>query len=233
VLSAGSLREATELARGRRVDAVVSELSLGDGTALDLVSALGRERDPAPPLIIHTGKMPTTAEQDELERRSAPVILKGPRSAERLADEVTGYLRRDVVVPGAPRGPREDDLADKTVLVVEDDVRNVFALTKLLEGRGARIVIARNGREALERLEEHDDVALVLMDVMMPEMDGLEATRQIRTQAKWADLPVIALTAKAMPDDRKACLEAGANDYVPKPIDVERLLSLCRIWIQR
>jgi CheY-like chemotaxis protein len=121
----------------------------------------------------------------------------------------------------------------RRILIVEDDARNVFALTSVLEPRGAKIEIARNGREALEHLRLHPDVALVLMDIMMPVMDGLEATREIRKQPRFARLPIIALTAKAMIDDREKCLEAGANDYIAKPLDVDKLLSLARVWIRK
>jgi CheY-like chemotaxis protein len=119
------------------------------------------------------------------------------------------------------------------VLVLEDDVRNVFALTGLLEPRGAKVEIARNGREAVERLARVPRPDLVLMDIMMPEMDGFEAMRAIRERPELQDLPIIALTAKAMRDDHDRCLAAGANDYVAKPIDVDKLLSLCRVWLPR
>src|SRR5262249_13045540 len=128
---------------------------------------------------------------------------------------------------------REAIFEDRHVLVVEDDVRNVFALTNVLEPKGMKVTIARNGREALDALDRSSDIDLVLMDVMMPERDGLEATRAIRKQPKWAKLPIIALTAKAMKDDHARCLEAGANEYIPKPLDVDMLLSLLRVWIPK
>ncbi|WP_288755939.1 response regulator, partial [uncultured Pseudomonas sp.] len=116
-------------------------------------------------------------------------------------------------------------------LLVDDDVRNIFALTSALEHKGAIVEIGRNGREAIERLEQHEDIDLVLMDVMMPEMDGFEATRLIRQQPRWRKLPIIAVTAKAMKDDQHRCLQAGANDYLAKPIDLDRLFSLIRVWL--
>jgi len=121
----------------------------------------------------------------------------------------------------------------RVILLVEDDVRNIFALTSMLEPKGAKLVIARNGREALERLAQSSPVDLVLMDIMMPEMDGLEAIRRIRARGDLDKLPIIALTAKAMRDDQEKCLAAGANDYVAKPIDVDKLLSLIRVWIPK
>jgi CheY-like chemotaxis protein len=118
------------------------------------------------------------------------------------------------------------------VLLAEDDVRNIFALSSVLEPLGVKLEIARNGKEALDKLAEADP-DLVLMDIMMPEMDGLTAMRRIRAEKQWSDLPIIALTAKAMSDDRERCLEAGANDYIAKPIDIDKLVSLCRVWCSR
>jgi CheY-like chemotaxis protein len=131
---------------------------------------------------------------------------------------------------------RDALLEGRRILIVEDDVRNVYALTNILEPRGALVEIARNGEEALQKLEQSlnqpdDHIDLVLMDVMMPVMDGLTATRHIRKNSNWQKLPVIALTAKAMPDDQQRCIEAGANDYMAKPLDVEKLLSLVRVWM--
>lgn len=126
---------------------------------------------------------------------------------------------------------RDDAFDGRKLLVVEDDARNIFALSRVLEPLGASVEIARSGREALDVLRRHDDIDLVLMDIMMPEMDGITAMRQIRQMPNHARLPIIALTAKAMPSDREACLQAGANDYIAKPIDVDKLLSLCRVWL--
>jgi CheY-like chemotaxis protein len=119
----------------------------------------------------------------------------------------------------------------KKILLVDDDTRNVFALSKILEERGMEIIKAENGKVALELLNIHSDIDLVLMDIMMPEMDGYDAMKQIRSQEKFKSLPVIALTAKAMKEDKQKCIDAGANDYITKPIDVERLLSLMRVWL--
>ena len=121
----------------------------------------------------------------------------------------------------------------RRLLLVDDDVRNIFALSSALEQKGATVEIARNGHEALAKLHEHDDIDLVLMDVMMPEMDGYEATRQIRLQDRWKNLPIIAVTAKAMKDDQERCREVGANDYLAKPIDLDRLFSLIRVWMPK
>ncbi len=128
---------------------------------------------------------------------------------------------------------REAVFEGRRILIVEDDVRNIFALSSVLEPKGARIIIARNGREALTALETEPGIDLVLMDIMMPEMDGYQATREIRKQARWSKLPIVALTAKAMKDDQRKCLDAGANDYVSKPLDVDMLLSLLRVWMPK
>ena len=126
---------------------------------------------------------------------------------------------------------RDAPFDGRNILIVEDDVRNIFALSRVLEPQGAKLEIARNGKEALALLEREPKIDLVLMDIMMPEMDGYQAMREIRARPQWRKLPIIALTAKAMPDDHRLCLAAGGNDYIAKPIDVEKLLSLMRIWM--
>ena len=183
--------------------------------------------------------------EQRLRRYSDSIIIKGARSPERLLDEVSLFLHQ--VVNDLPpeqqkmiRKARSRDaiLEGRRILIVEDDVRNVYSLTNILEPRGARVEIARNGQEALDALgkaagDPAEAIDLVLMDVMMPVMDGLTATREIRKDARWRKLPIIALTAKAMPDDQERCIEAGANDYMAKPLDVDKLLSLVRVWMPR
>jgi CheY-like chemotaxis protein len=193
-----------------------------------------------PPVIIYTGKALSAEEEEKLRSYSSSIIVKGARSPERLLDEVTLFLHSveaDLPVERQKQlvevRSRESIFEGRTVLIVEDDVRNVFALSSLLEPRGLKTVIARNGREALEILSRSDAVDLVLMDVMMPEMNGIEATKEIRKQRRYKTLPIIALTAKAMADDRQECLDAGASDYLSKPIDVDMLLSLLRVWMPR
>ena len=176
-------------------------------------------------------------------RYSDSIILKGARSPERLLDEVTLFLHQveSRLPPETQKMLREvrdrDEALDgRRVLIVEDDVRNVYALTAVLEPRGVQLEVARNGLEALAALERQtaaEPFDLVLMDIMMPEMDGLTATREIRKRAEWNRIPIIALTAKAMKDDREQCMAAGANDYIAKPLDVDRLLSLVRVWMPR
>jgi CheY-like chemotaxis protein len=193
-----------------------------------------------PTVVVYTGRSLTADDEQRLRKYSSSIIVKGARSPERLLDEVTLFLHQveSTLPPERQRmlrraRHREAIFEDRTVLIVEDDVRNVFALTSALEPKGMKVLIARNGVEGLETLEQNPNVDLVLMDVMMPEMDGIEATRAIRRQPKWAKLPIITLTAKAMKDDQERCLQAGASDYMPKPLDVDMLLSLLRVWFAR
>jgi CheY-like chemotaxis protein len=198
-----------------------------------------------PPVIVYTGHSLDRSEEERLRRYASSIIIKGARSPERLLDEVTLFLHQvEGSLPAEQQRilrevrNREAALEDKQILVVDDDARNVFALASVLESKGAKLRFARNGKEALAALESAAAqggvaVDLVLMDIMMPEMDGLTATREIRKRPEWKRLPIIALTAKAMPNDRQECLEAGADDYIAKPLDVDKLLSLIKVWIPK
>jgi CheY-like chemotaxis protein len=193
-----------------------------------------------PPVIVYTGRNLTREEENELLRYSRSIIIKGARSPERLLDEVTLFLHKVETDLSSERQRmlktargRDRVFEGRRILLVDDDVRNIFALTSALEQRGAAVEIGRNGREALEKLDAVPDIDLVLMDVMMPEMDGLEATRRLRQIPRFEKLPVIAVTAKAMKDDQEACLAAGASDYLAKPVDLDRLFSLLRVWMPR
>ena len=239
-IAVGTAAEALEQLRGSRFDCMVLDLSLPDRSGFELLNEM-TEREPSPPpVIVYTGRSLSREEEQTLRRFSASIIIKGARSPERLLDEVTLFLHQveAELPPDRQRmlvtaRQRDAVFEGRRVLIVEDDVRNIFALSSALEPVGARVEIARNGREALEHLRDKPGVDLVLMDVMMPEMDGLEATRAIRQQRELAKLPIIALTAKAMADDRENCLAAGANDYIAKPLDVDKLLSLARVWMPR
>jgi CheY-like chemotaxis protein len=198
-----------------------------------------------PPVIVYTGRSLTGDEEQRLRRFSKSIIIKDAHSPERLLDEVTLFLHQMEanLPPDRQRmlkevRKREAALEGRRILIVEDDVRNVFALTSLLEPKGVKIEIARNGKEALVALEKSRSqvdakVDLVLMDLMMPEMDGLTCMREIRKQPHWKKLPIIALTAKAMRNDQEQSVAAGANDYIAKPLDVEKLLSLVRVWMPK
>ncbi len=242
------VRTAAEcLARQRdsTFDCMVLDLSLPDASGYALLETLSREDAYSfPPVIVYTGRDLSAEEEQRLRKYSKSIIIKGAKSPERLLDEVTLFLHQVVAeLPPEQRRmleqarSRDAALEGRRVLVVEDDVRNVFALTSILEPRGATVRIARNGREALDLLgratDDGERIDLVLMDVMMPELDGISAVREIRRRPEWRKLPIIMLTAKAMNNDQEHCLSAGANDYMAKPLDVEKLLSLVRVWMPR
>ncbi|MEB2846693.1 response regulator [Rhizobiales bacterium RZME27] len=245
-VSAGTAAECLTLLKEQTFDCMVLDLSLPDASGYSLLETIsGDSSHSFPPVIVYTGRVLSADEEQRLRRYSKSIIIKGAKSPERLLDEVSLFLHQ--VVSELPdeqqkmiRKARNRDalMEGRRILIVEDDVRNVYALTNILEPRGAIIEIARNGQEALDKLEQaqgepEKTVDLVLMDVMMPVMDGLTATRAIRKNPEWKKLPIITLTAKAMPDDQQRCIEAGANDYMAKPLDVEKLLSLVRVWMPR
>jgi signal transduction histidine kinase/CheY-like chemotaxis protein/CHASE3 domain sensor protein len=227
-------------------DCMVMDLNLPDLSGYELLEKMAAQEDVSfPPVIVYTGRSLTRDEEHRLRRFSKSIIIKDARSPERLLDEVTLFLHQveAQLPPDRQRmlravRDREAVLEGRRILVVEDDVRNIFALSSLLEPKGAKIEIARNGHEAIDALTRATNnpgnvIDLVLMDIMMPGMDGLTAMREIRKRPEWKKLPIIALTAKAMKDDQEKCLEAGANDYIAKPLDVEKLLSLVRVWMPK
>jgi CheY-like chemotaxis protein/signal transduction histidine kinase/CHASE3 domain sensor protein len=236
----GTAAEALAALAESKFDCVVLDLSLPDKSGFELLEDMKNAAVSPPPVIVYTGRSLSRDDEQALRRFSTSIIIKGARSPERLLDEVTLFLHQvEADLPVAQqrmlKAARQRDAVfeKRRILVVEDDVRNVFALSNVLERTGAKVEIARNGREALDHLAKHPGVDLVLMDLMMPEMDGLEAMREIRKQRELTKLPIIALTAKAMADDRDDCLAAGANDYIAKPLDVDKLLSLARVWMPR
>lgn len=232
-------QEALDLLRENIYDCMIIDLKLPDMLGNELLKRMTAEDIRAfPPVIVYTGRNLTRDEEADLLKYSRSIIIKGARSPERLLDEVTLFLHKVESQLSHERQrmlktarSRDKVFEGRKILLVDDDVRNIFALTSALEHKGALVEIGRNGREAIERLEQHEDIDLVLMDVMMPEMDGFEATRLIREQPRWRKLPIIAVTAKAMKDDQQRCLQAGANDYLAKPIDLDRLFSLIRVWL--
>lgn len=245
-VGASTAAECLEKLQGETFDCMVLDLSLPDASGFTLLETLSAgSRYTLPPVIVYTGRDLKHDEEQLLRRYSNSIIIKGAKSPERLLDEVTLFLHQ--VVSELPpekqkmleKGNNRDAaLEGRCILVAEDDVRNIFALTSVLEGRGIKLKIARNGREAITALEAasvspNEKIELILMDVMMPEMDGLSAMREIRKRHDWAKIPIIALTAKAMKNDQEQCLAAGANDYLSKPLDVEKLLSLIRVWMPR
>jgi CheY-like chemotaxis protein/signal transduction histidine kinase/CHASE3 domain sensor protein len=243
-VAAATAAECLEHLKEQTFDCMVLDLSLPDASGFTLLETLSKEGIYAfPPVIVYTGRDLTTDEETRLRVYSRSIIIKGAKSPERLLDEVSLFLHQ-VVTDLPPEHQRmiqeaqhRDALLEgRRVLVVEDDVRNVYALINILEPRGCVLTVARNGQEAIDALKAASDgsgkdIDLVLMDVMMPVMDGLTATRAIREDPRWKKLPIIALTAKAMPDDQETCLQAGASDYMAKPLDVDKLLSLVRVWL--
>jgi CheY-like chemotaxis protein/signal transduction histidine kinase len=246
ITAVASASEALASLKATTFDCMVVDFNLPDFSGYDLLEKMSQEEDVAfPPVIIYTGRALSREEEQRLRRYSKSIIIKDARSPERLLDEVTLFLHQvEAKLPPEHQQmlkaarDRESILEGRRVLVVEDDVRNVFALSSVLEPKGISVVIARNGREALDVLtrsskEPSKRIDLVLMDIMMPEMDGLTAMREIRKRGEWRSLPIIALTAKAMADDHDKSLAAGANDYIAKPLDVEKLLSLVRVWMPK
>jgi CheY-like chemotaxis protein/CHASE3 domain sensor protein len=241
ITAVGLAQEALDLLRTSVFDCMIIDLKLPDMLGNDLLKRMSTEDICSfPPVIVYTGRNLTRDEEAELRKYSRSIIIKGARSPERLLDEVTLFLHKVESRLSHDRQrmlkvarSRDRVFEGRKVLLVDDDVRNIFALTSALEQKGAVVVIGRNGREAIERLNEVEDIDLVLMDVMMPEMDGFEATVEIRKDPRWRKLPIIAVTAKAMKDDQERCLQAGANDYLAKPIDLDRLFSLIRVWLPK
>ena len=246
IVGTGSAAEALEHLQSSTFDCMVMDLNLPDFSGYELLERMAAHEDVSfPPVIVYTGRSLTRDEEQKLRRFSRSIIIKDARSPERLLDEVTLFIHQveSRLPPERQRmlqaaRDREAVLEGKRILVVEDDVRNIFALSSVLEPKGAKVEIARNGREALEALgrsqaQPGTAIDLVLMDIMMPEMDGFTAMREIRRNPDWKRLPIIALTAKAMKDDQEKCLAAGANDYIAKPLDVEKLLSLVRVWMPK
>lgn len=231
--------EAYSLLLKEKFDCQILDLGLKDMTGFDLLEKIRKNKKIIDlPIIIYTGKDLSKDEEAKLTKYADSIILKGARSFERLLSESTLFLHQlEADMPDKKRKllkkmhDKEAILENKKILIVDDDMRNVFALSSLLEDKGMKTIVAKNGKEGLKKLEENKDVDLVLMDIMMPEMDGYEATYEIRKQKKYKDLPVIALTAKAMKEDREKCIAAGANDYLAKPVDTEKLLSLLRVWL--
>ena len=240
-VAVGSAREALERVKAASFDCIVVDLGLPDrpGTELirDINKALG---EAAPPIIVYTAKTMTRQEETELRRLSDAIIIKDARSPERLLDETALFLHR--VQSKLPEPKRKlleqvqrDDpaLSGRKVLIIDDDVRNIFAITTALESYRMQVIYAESGRAGIELLEAQPDVNAVLMDVMMPEMDGFETTQRIRRMDRFKHLPIIMVTAKAMKGDREKCLAAGASDYITKPVDMDQLRSLLRVWLYR
>jgi len=233
--------EALDAMRDREFDCCVVDLRLPDMTGFELLEKLQAEpalRDV--PVVVFTGKELTPEEEARLRTAAKSVVLKDVQSPERLLDETSLFLHR--VIGDLPEDKRKmierlhgstEALRGRKVLVVDDDARNIFALTTVLENQEMEVVSATNGRQAIDMIQRMPDLSIVLMDIMMPGMDGYETMREIRRDPAFRTLPILALTAKAMKGDREKCLDAGASDYIAKPVNTDQLLSLLRVWLYR
>ncbi|HEY2714476.1 MAG TPA: HAMP domain-containing protein [Chthoniobacterales bacterium] len=239
ISDAANAHEALRRLRGEQFDCVVLDLVLPDMSGFELISKV-REQQPHLPIIVYTGKDLTPEEEEKLNRVAQTTIVKDVRSPERLFDQTALWLHRNTArLPAEKREILQRlhnpdmILAGKKVLIVDDDVRNIFAMTSMLERYKMQVLVAETGKQAITQLQETEGIDLILMDIMLPEMDGYETMRAIRSMYGFASMPIIALTAKAMKGDREKCIEAGASDYISKPVDTERLLSLLRSWLHR
>jgi hypothetical protein len=241
ITAVGTGEDALKQLQSERFDCAIVDLMLPDMEWSDLITQIKQKSGfPELPVIVHTGKDLTKRETAKIKKLAETIIIKDADSLERLVDETALFLHRDVAdltesqKNMMKRVNRTDPRLDgKKVLVVDDDIRNIFALTSALERQQMQVVYAENGRDGIEMLKKTPGIEGVLMDIMMPEMDGYEAMREIRQISKFKSIPIIAVTAKAMKGDRQKCLEAGASDYITKPVDSEQLLSLLRIWLDK
>src|SRR6185437_10277361 len=241
IVSVASGEEALAALRGEPVDCLVLDLRLPDMSGFDLLEHLRQDQALSElPVVVFTGRELSPEEDAQLHTFARSVVVKGVESPERLLDETSLFLHR-VVADLPPEKQRmierlhssDEDLVGKQVLLVDDDARNIFALSSVLERRGMQVLTATTGREAIDMLDATPNVAIVLMDIMMPEMDGYQTIEVMRGNPAFRRLPIIALTAKAMKGDREKCLEAGASDYLAKPVNTEQLLSALRMWLHR
>jgi CheY-like chemotaxis protein len=241
ITAVGTGQEALASMLERPLDCCVLDLRLPDFTGFQLLDRIQAEpslRDI--PIVVFTGKELSPEEETHLKTVAKSIVLKDVKSPERLFDETALFLHR--VVADLPESKQKmlerlhnsnESLRGRKVLVVDDDARNIFALATVLENHELEIATATNGRQAIELIQNTSNLDVVLMDIMMPEMDGYETMREIRKDPRFRALPILALTAKAMKGDREKCLEAGASDYIAKPVNIEQLLSLLRVWLYR
>jgi CheY-like chemotaxis protein len=241
ILNAGTGTDALATLREAAIDCVVLDLRLPDMSGFDVLDAMRRDALMADiPVVVFTGKELSAEEDTHLHSMARSIVVKGVESPERLLDETALFLHRVVTDLPADKqrmlellNSSDEDLIGRTVLLVDDDARNIFALSSVLERRGMNVLTATTGSEAIDLIAGTPELAIVLMDIMMPEMDGYQTIEKIRENPAYRRLPIVALTAKAMKGDREKCLEAGASDYLAKPVDTDQLLSALRMWLHR
>src|SRR2546423_8082007 len=241
IVTTGTGAEALSTLRENPCDCVVLDLRLPDMSGFEVLDSIRNDEALSEvPVVVFTGRELSAEEDAELHTMARSIVVKGVESPERLLDETALFLHR-VVTELPPDKQRmlerltssDEDLVGRTALLVDDDARNIFALSSVLERRGMRVLTATTGSEAVTLVESTPDLAIVLRDIMMPEMDGYQTIEVIRERPAFRRLPIIALTAKAMKGDREKCLEAGASDYLAKPVNTEQLLSALRMWLHR
>jgi CheY-like chemotaxis protein len=239
-LIARTQTEALEQLKIAEVDCLIIDVDVEKSSGVKLLEPLHDNLTQIPVIIFYGNRELSLAEETLLQKFTDSMTIKTVRSPERLLDETTLFLHQlETDLSNEKRKMlhkvhnKEAILRNKQVLIVDDDVRNVFALATVLEDKDMEVIVAKDGKKALELLDEHEEIAIVLMDIMMPGMDGYEAMRKVRKQPRYRRLPIIALTAKAMKGDKAKCIEAGANDYLSKPVDTHKLLSLMRVWLYR
>jgi len=241
LITVGTGSEALAVLHAEAPDCIVLDLRLPDMSGFQLLEEIRDDQTLADlPVVVFTGRELSPEEDAQLHTMARSVVVKGVESPERLLDETALFLHR--VVANLPDDKQrmlerlhtsDEDLVGKTVLLVDDDARNIFALSSVLERRGMQVLTATTGNEAIDLVDSTPDLAIVLMDIMMPEMDGYQTMQVIRANPEFGRLPIIALTAKAMKGDREKCLDAGASDYLAKPVNTEQLLSALRMWLHR
>jgi CheY-like chemotaxis protein len=241
IVTASTVVEALDALQQQEFGCCVVDLRLPDMSGFEVLDEIRNDETLSNvPVVVFTGRELSAEEDAELHTMARSIVVKGVESPERLLDETALFLHRvEAKLPEQKRKMLEQlhtadtVFSNKKILIVDDDVRNIFALSSVLERRGMTVLTAGTGHEAIATLETTPDLAIVLMDIMMPEMDGYETMQVIRQNASFRRLPIIALTAKAMKGDREKCLEAGASDYLAKPVNTEQLLSTLRMWLHR